>query len=54
MPEYVLLALAHKRAAWVFAINELAPLQEQLMELNDWVGEEVVSFRPYELLVSAC
>ncbi|EON3347119.1 phage portal protein [Yersinia enterocolitica] len=42
-----------EKAARVFAINELAPLQERLMEINDWVGEEVVRFRPYELLVSA-
>lgn len=39
-----------EKAARVFAINELAPLQERLCELNDWVGEEVISFNPYELL----
>lgn len=41
-----------EKAARVFAINELAPLQERLCELNDWVGEEVISFKPYELLKS--
>ncbi|EPL3978827.1 phage portal protein, partial [Serratia marcescens] len=41
-----------EKAARVFAINELAPLQERLCELNDWVGEEVISFNPYELLKS--
>ncbi|EPB0657395.1 capsid portal protein, partial [Yersinia enterocolitica] len=35
-----------------FAINELAPLQERLMEINDWVGEEVVRFKAYELLAT--
>lgn len=39
-----------EKAARVFAINELAPLQERLCELNDWVGEEVISFNSYELL----
>ncbi|CAM3264354.1 MULTISPECIES: phage portal protein [Yersinia] len=39
-----------EKAARVFAINELAPLQERLSELNEWVGEEVIRFRPYELL----
>lgn len=39
-----------EKAARVFAINELAPLQERLMEINDWVGEEVIRFKPYELL----
>lgn len=42
-----------KDAAAVFAANELAPLQQRLMELNDWMGEEVVKFNPYELAVSA-
>ncbi|CAI0834117.1 Uncharacterised protein [Serratia ficaria] len=46
---------AHKqedveKAARVFAINELAPLQERLCELNEWAGEDVISFKPYELL----
>ncbi len=39
-----------EKAARVFAINELAPLQQRLSEINDWVGEEVVRFKPYELL----
>ncbi|CRL46091.1 Phage portal protein [Sodalis glossinidius str. 'morsitans'] len=39
-----------EKAARVFAINELAPLQQRLSEINDWVGEEVVRFKPYKLL----
>lgn len=27
--------------------NEVMPLQERLRELNDWLGEEVVRFKPY-------
>lgn len=33
----------------VFKRNELQPLQSRLMELNDWVGEEVVRFEEYEI-----
>ncbi|RCU25569.1 Presumed portal vertex protein, partial [Acinetobacter baumannii] len=29
--------------------NELTPLQERLKEINNWLGEEVITFRPYEL-----
>lgn len=34
-------------AAQVFARNEILPLQERFLELNDWMGEEVVRFVPY-------
>jgi PBSX family phage portal protein len=37
------------RAAQVFAANELEPLQGRFMELNEWLGEEVIRFRPYAL-----
>ncbi|WP_295514913.1 phage portal protein [uncultured Pseudomonas sp.] len=36
-------------AAEVYAANELEPLQARLAQLNEWVGEEVIRFRPYEL-----
>lgn len=36
-------------AARVFARNEIQPLQEHFLELNDWAGEEVVRFKPYQL-----
>lgn len=36
-------------AAKVFNANEIAPLQARLMEVNDWLGEEVIRFKPYEL-----
>tara|TARA_R110000851_G_scaffold333531_1_gene514895 strand:- start:72129 stop:73157 length:1029 start_codon:yes stop_codon:yes gene_type:complete len=35
--------------AKVFVQNELVPLQERFKELNDWIGEEVVRFGPYEI-----
>lgn len=38
------------RSAKCSAAWWLAPLQERLCELNEWAGEEVVSFKPYELL----
>lgn len=34
-------------AAQVFAINELLPLMARFRQLNDWIGEEVVSFNDY-------
>jgi PBSX family phage portal protein len=36
-------------AAQVFARNEIEPLQERFRALNDWMGEEVVRFVPYEV-----
>lgn len=38
-----------EKAARVFAANELEPLQERLLEMNDIVGEEVIKFRQYTL-----
>ncbi|WP_153111536.1 phage portal protein [Propionivibrio limicola] len=38
-----------EKAAKVFAVNEILPLQERLKEVNSWLGEEVIRFRPYEL-----
>lgn len=37
------------KAATVFVKNELEPLQHRLAELNDWLGREVILFKPYEL-----
>jgi PBSX family phage portal protein len=34
-------------AAEVFVANELVNLQVMLLQLNDWIGEEVIKFRPY-------
>ena len=36
-------------AATVFVANEIVPLQRRFLELNEWVGEEVVRFEPYAL-----
>jgi capsid portal protein len=36
-------------ASQVFARNELEPLQNKFLELNDWVGDEVVRFKEYEI-----
>lgn len=38
-----------ERAAKVFALNEVKPLQNRLLAINDWIGEEVVRFEPYAL-----
>jgi PBSX family phage portal protein len=36
-----------EKAAAVFAYNEIAPLQARFREINEWLGEEVVTFEPY-------
>lgn len=40
----------HVKAAKVFVINELIPLQQTMLQINDWLGEEVIRFKRYELL----
>ncbi len=37
------------KAAAVFGCNEIEPLQAQFLSLNEWTGQEVVRFRPYQL-----
>lgn len=37
------------KAAEVFNVNEILPLQSRFTELNEWIGDEVVKFNPYEL-----
>lgn len=39
-----------EKASRVFVRNELLPLQKRLEELNEWVGEEIISFAPYSLV----
>lgn len=36
-------------AAGVWQENELTALQQRLLQVNDWLGEEVIRFKPYEL-----
>lgn len=36
-------------AANVFATNEIEPLQERFMAINEWVGDEVIKFKPYSI-----
>lgn len=38
-----------EKASKVFARNEIKPLQDRFLQLNDWMGEEVVRFNPYLL-----
>lgn len=40
-------------AAQVFVKNELEPLQNRFREINDWLGETVIDFSPYELASAA-
>lgn len=36
-------------AAQVFFKNEIEPIQQRMLALNEWIGTEVISFRPYSL-----
>jgi len=36
------------RTADVFHFAEIEPLQQRMMEINDWLGLPAVAFRPYE------
>eukprot|EP01133_Synstelium_polycarpum_P009652 gene9652-11279_t len=38
-----------REAAEVWAVNELEPLQARLAQVNEWLGEEVVRFKEFEL-----
>jgi PBSX family phage portal protein len=38
-----------EKAAKVFARNELEPLMERFKEVNEWIGEEVIRFKPYQI-----
>jgi hypothetical protein len=40
---------AADKAADVFGLNEIAPLQRRFEQFNEWVGEEVVRFAPYTI-----
>jgi len=37
-----------REATLVWAANELEPMQARLSRINDWFGDEVIRFRPYE------
>lgn len=38
-----------QKAAGIFFVNEIEPLQIRMMELNDWLGVEAVKFGPYDV-----
>lgn len=38
-----------EKASRVFVRNELIPLQKRFEELNDWLSDEVIRFKPYTL-----
>ncbi len=42
-----------KEASEVFVRNELIPLQRRMQKLNNWMGEEVISFDEYRLNVES-
>jgi PBSX family phage portal protein len=38
-----------EKAARVFAANEIEPMQERYRALNDWMGDEIITFNKYEI-----
>ncbi|MGK3191690.1 phage portal protein [Enterobacter soli] len=38
-----------EKVAKVFVRNELIPLQSRIAELNEWMGESIIKFKPYNL-----
>ena len=42
-----------REAATVWTAMELSPLQTRLTALNDWLGDEVIRFNPFELGAAA-
>lgn len=32
-----------------FPCNELEPIQSRMLQINEWLGEEVIRFKPFEL-----
>ncbi|MDT4824933.1 hypothetical protein FQZ97_582000 [compost metagenome] len=41
-----------RKAAEIWAVNELEPIQARLTQGNEWLGEEVVRFKPFEVAVA--
>lgn len=42
-----------REAAQIYAANELEPIQARMAQVNEWLGEEVVRFKPYEIPTGA-
>ncbi|KPG89032.1 hypothetical protein AN993_01415 [Stenotrophomonas maltophilia] len=42
-----------REAATVWTAMELSPLQTRLTAINEWVGDEVIRFDPFELETAA-
>lgn len=38
-----------REAAQIYAANELEPIQTLMTQLNDWLGEDVMRFKAYEV-----
>lgn len=41
------------KAAEVFDANEMAPIRQAMLAINDWAGEEIIRFRDYALAVES-
>lgn len=37
-----------REAAQIYAANELETIQARMVQVNDWLGDDVVHFKPYE------
>ena len=38
-----------REAAQIYVANELEPIQSRMTQLNDWLGEGGVRFKPHEI-----
>ena len=38
-----------EKASRVFVRNELIPLQKRLLEINEWIDEDIIQFEAYNL-----
>ncbi|ETK19096.1 phage portal protein, PBSX family [Pseudomonas sp. FH4] len=38
-----------REAAEIYVANEIEPIQARMQQLNDWLGENVILFRPYAI-----
>ena len=41
------------KAADVYHLTEVEPIMQAMQQVNDWVGEPLISFRPYEPMATA-
>ena len=41
------------KAADVYYLTEVEPIMQAMQQVNDWAGEALITFRPYEPMATA-